>query len=74
MMHGDSLCCPPINDMKSQVSDLHTNIIISVVGLSSKIKALNILYQVQLQISGTVIQFLQWLNWYDRYMNTSELF
>ena len=26
MMHGDSLCHPPINDMKSQLSDLHTNI------------------------------------------------
>jgi len=53
MMHGDSLCCSPINDMKSQLSDLHTNmkIPVNVMGLSSKIKALNILYQVLLQIS-----------------------
>ena len=76
MMHGDSLCCPPTNDTKSQLSDLHTNIkiIVNAMGLSSKIKALNILYQMQLQISLTVNQFLLWLDWYDRYMNTSERF
>jgi hypothetical protein len=56
MMHGDSLRCPAINDMKSQLSDLHTNMKVTVnaMGRSSKIKALNVLYQVLLQILVTV--------------------